>query len=518
MEQVLALISKRSPVIASIFVLLTTVFLLSRYFGSDVYEQIPLVGKELGNAEKRRKAYLDHAQDIYQKGYSRFKNRVFRLTGTDGDRIVLPRHLVDEVKDLPDDYISINKAFEKMNEEKYIKFGQNPDHGVFLVHVIRADLTRNLNRINPQLAAEAAFSVINELPPCDCDDWTPVVIYEKLLRIVAIVSGRIFLGPELCREEAWLHHAIHFTVDVFRAITKLKQWHPLLRPIGQYFIPELRGVAEHRRKAQEFLKPVILQRREMMRQGGPLPDDMLQWMLNKAEESNVGDNGMSEMLLGLSLAAIHTTTMTTTLALYDLVVRPDLVQEIREEIKSVLAANNGVISLHALYDMKLLDSLLKESQRTNVSSLVRFVRHVDKPVTLSDGTHLPAGAIIESPHKVILNDPERYSNPETFDPYRFMNLRTGNTADPLNYNNKEQYQFVTVTKDFMAFGYGRHACPGRFFAANEIKLILSRLLVEYDIKMPENITERYANITSGLDEMPDTTKEIMMRRVKSDEG
>jgi hypothetical protein len=25
------------------------------------------------------------------------------------------------------------------------------------------------------------------------------------------------------------------------------------------------------------------------------------------------------------------------------------------------------------------------------------------------------------------------------------------------YKNKEQYQFVTVTKDFMAFGYGRHA-------------------------------------------------------------
>lgn len=38
-----------------------------------------------------------------------------------------------------------------------------------------------------------------------------------------------------------------------------------------------------------------------------------------------------------------------------------------------------------------------------------------------------------------------------------MDLRAGSAVDPLNYKNKEQYQFVTVTKDFMHFGYGRHA-------------------------------------------------------------
>jgi hypothetical protein len=46
---------------------------------------------------------------------------------------------------------------------------------------------------------------------------------------------------------------------------------------------------------------------------------------------------------------------------------------------------------------------------------------------------------------------------QTFDARRFMDLRSGTAADPLGYKSKEQYQFVTVTKDFMAFGYGRHA-------------------------------------------------------------
>ena len=65
----------------------------------------------------------------------------------------------------------------------------------------------------------------------------------------------------------------------------------------------------------------------------------------------------------------------------------------------------------------------------------------------------------------------------------------------------------------MAFGYGRHACPGRFFAANEIKLIFSRILLEYDLRMPDGITERYPNIETGTDAMPDPTKEIMFKRI-----
>jgi len=33
-----------------------------------------------------------------------------------------------------------------------------------------------------------------------------------------------------------------------------------------------------------------------------------------------------------------------------------------------------------------------------------------------------------------------------------------------------------------AFGHGRHACPGRFFAATEMKLLLAYIIMNYDIK------------------------------------
>lgn len=59
--------------------------------------------------------------------------------------------------------------------------------------------------------------------------------------------------------------------------------------------------------------------------------------------------------------------------------------------------------------------------------------------------------------------------------------------------------FVNVNDQNLGFGYGRHACPGRFFANNEIKLILAKLLLEYDIKMVDGMTTRWPNIEHGAE-------------------
>jgi cytochrome P450 len=70
-----------------------------------------------------------------------------------------------------------------------------------------------------------------------------------------------------------------------------------------------------------------------------------------------------------------------------------------------------------------------------------------------------------------------------------------------------------VTKENMGFGYGRHACPGRFFAATEIKLIVARILLDYDFKLPEGQTKRYPNIAIANNYVPDMKKELVFRRI-----
>ncbi|OTB14586.1 hypothetical protein K445DRAFT_318993 [Daldinia sp. EC12] len=511
MDVVAPFLEERGPILASVAIILTSVFLATALFGSGS-STLPLVGQEYGSASKRRKAFVTRGLEFYKKGYESFKTKAFRVTTLDGDRIVLPRRLMEEVRQLPDDVVSIDKAFDVTNEHHRLGIGR-PQVTALVFNVVRGDLTRSLVRINPRLSAETERTIHEALPPCD--DWTSVVVYPTILRIVATISGALFIGPELCRSEEYLNASIGYTLDYVNGVQGLKKWNQWLRWIGRYFTPEVTKLYEDRKKAHAFLQPVLAKRREAIKKGGEVSDDALQWMMTKADELGFGDEVIAEAQLNLSMAAIHTTSLTVTMILYDLVVRPRVVEELREEIKTVLARHDGVTTSHALFEMKLLDSVMKESQRLNPANLVRFTRYVQKSVTLSDGTYLPAGYLIEAPHALAVMDPELYDNPEEFDAHRFLNLRKGTTQDKLGYKNKEQYQFVTVTKDFMHFGYGRHACPGRFFAANEIKLILARILLEYDFKMPEGLTERYVNINMGTDTLPDPTKEILFKRVKA---
>lgn len=75
-----------------------------------------------------------------------------------------------------------------------------------------------------------------------------------------------------------------------------------------------------------------------------------------------------------------------------------MIPELRKEIRSVMAANDNVMTTQALYQMKLLDSVMRESQRCNPATPVRLVREVLKTFKFSDGTEIPAGTTIGLPH------------------------------------------------------------------------------------------------------------------------
>lgn len=180
-----------------------------------------------------------------------------------------------------------------------------------MVHVVKSDHIRNLSQINPSLAYAVSQTVSDEVGTCN--GWTEINISQKLLRIVAIVSGHVFLGPDLCRRDEYLHASIDFTVDFFMAIAALKRCPKALSFVSEYWIPQCKTVNEHRRRVYDFLKPIFLERRALQSSGAEPPKDMLQWLLNKSDRFNVRtDEQLAETQLILGMAAIHTTTMIIT--------------------------------------------------------------------------------------------------------------------------------------------------------------------------------------------------------------
>lgn len=120
-----------------------------------------------------------------------------------------------------------------------------------------------------------------------------------------------------------------------------------------------------------------------------------------------------------------------------------------------------------------------------------------KAFTLSNGQIIPAGTTIECPTYAINYDDTLFEEAKKFDAFRFYKLREKATSekDPGQTSDAStQNQFVSVNQSNLAFGYGRHACPGRFFAGNELKLVVSIALLRYELKLAEGSEGRYPNM------------------------
>jgi hypothetical protein len=156
-----------------------------------------------------------------------------------------------------------------------------------------------------------------ELP--QTNTWTDVSINEKLLRIVAIASGRIFVGPELCRDEVYLDASINYTIDLMTAVHVVSLMPVWLRPIAAPWVQPIRKLQARIREADEFLRPIVAARRKAAEDPDyQKPDDMLQWLMDSQKKfGEKEDKELATHQLEISFAAIHTTTLTATNAYVD---------------------------------------------------------------------------------------------------------------------------------------------------------------------------------------------------------
>lgn len=216
--------------------------------------------------------------------------------------------------------------------------------------------------MNPTICAEVDSAVHEYMPPCE--DWTEVYINSKLVDIVAKVSGRVFVGPDLCQDPEYLDAGRNYTLNLIDSVRAVKKVRPWLRPFLAPRLPEIRRVREREEQATRFLQPIVQERMESKKNDDNWiePDDMLQWMINRSDgKASVAE--LAKLQLSLNFAAIHTTTMTATNILYTLASTPEYITPLREEIRSAMADNNGVITSNALQKMEKLDSYMKEVMR-----------------------------------------------------------------------------------------------------------------------------------------------------------
>lgn len=203
---------------------------------------------------------------------------------------------------------------------------------------------------------------------------------EVVLRIVAQVSSRAFLGTDLCRHEGWLRITREYTINSFEAAEQLRMWPSWLKYLVVWFLPTCRKLRVQVKEARQIIDATLKQRQELKAQhkalGKEMPrfDDAIEWIDQAAAAKGISYDATA-LQLALSLAAIHTTTDLLCQTLTRIAQNPDILGPLRDEIMSSLRENGWQKS--SLYNMKLLDSVIKESQRLKPTEIGRYSQRID---------------------------------------------------------------------------------------------------------------------------------------------
>ncbi|TVY46813.1 Cytochrome P450 monooygenase [Lachnellula occidentalis] len=484
----------RSPLVLSVVSFLIVAAFVRYLLNRPKRLNLPLVGSPASN---------DWAKDLIE-GTLQYPDTPFSMP-TSPPTVILPISMFDEVRYLPEKKASFDKLVREVFAGRHTGFGVSRPE---IVAAVKVDLTRNIARALDGLQDEVKYALDKEFG--SCHDWTSIEVYGKLARIVALLSGRVFVGRPLSREEEWISSTTQFAAHAHLARMAIVKWTSWLRPFVAPFLPEVQRLNQHKTRGAQLLTPLLkdcLARAQDEKSGLKGYEDeqgtMISWLLKHMAPKERDDPlvlGINQMML--SFAAIFTTSMATCHAVYDLACRPEYVEPLRKEINEVLREDGydldgeGLLKLKktSMSKLRKLDSFIKESQRLSPLAMISNTRVVTSDLTLSTGLVLPKGTRFGVASYAVHTsaDTTTYSpsynspgtkSPTEFDGFRFSNLRAMK-------GKENKHQFVTTSPESLNFGHGNHACPGRFFASNEIKVVLIELLRNWEFRLKGDVERK----------------------------
>lgn len=224
--------------------------------------------------------------------------------------------------------------------------------------------------------------------------------------------------------------------------------------------------------------------RERRAQADGERDDILSLLLQARDEEGraLTEQELRDELLTLLVAGHETTATALSWALYWLATRPEVQERLREELLSARAPANDPQELNTLLRLPYLQAVCNETLRIHPVGMLTFPRRLETPLTLA-GHHLEAGTVVMGCIYLAHRRPAVFSDPEHFDPDRFLSGSFGPTA-------------------FLPFGSGSRRCIGMAFAMFEMKVVLrhlvERFVLELDPSTPQPVQAVRRGLTSGL--------------------
>ncbi|KAJ6468009.1 cytochrome P450 [Mycena vitilis] len=480
-------------------------FLLVRHLGRK-RAHLPRVGRAgpLGYVWAVLRSVLD-SDGLVAEGWQKFGGKPFILPSMTGEWIALGPEYVELLRKSDDTVFNAPIRNIELFQPG-IMFGDIVSNPYHIGALIRSDLTKAMRSLVPEILEEAQMAIPEKLKIPDYQNSTNLPVFDTMVSLVARVSNRAMIGAPGCRDEKFLKRQVSVAAQSI-PMAQVLNWFPAFsRPAVWKTFSVLAGSKD---ECVRLLTPYVQARVEYAQQDNP--STITDLLLRYAPESDLNDaRRLAIRVVHLNMASIHTTSIFTTHALFELArLPPDQLAQIRDEMAAAIDSVGGVCNKAAVGKFYLIDSLLKEVGRYHSLFAVGSSRIALKEAVIADGVVLPPGSVVALAPKPLHFNPQVYPDPLTFDPFRFAKLRTGESG-----SSDIRQAFTTLSNDYIVFGVGTHACPGRFFAALKIKVILCEILMNYDVSFPVGDSTQPKPFAFNVFTMPNMTARLVFTKRK----
>jgi cytochrome P450 len=247
-----------------------------------------------------------------------------------------------------------------------------------MVAVVKQDLTRALPSLFDTIVDEVKFGLSNILRPSSekQTDTQQLSLYENMARVIALVSGRIFVGLPLSRDEQWIHSSVTYTSEGVTVAESpvLRPYPPFFRYLISSFLPQVRSLRKHqtlvRRKVEVLIaNHLVGEKRGIVENADSSNGRFLDWLLARYK-FKVDTSRIARDYLLAAAGAIPIASGLLSQVLLELATRPEHAQSLREELIDVIGKTG--YNHTTLAQLEYMDSYLKETQRPNPNLLSEY--------------------------------------------------------------------------------------------------------------------------------------------------
>ncbi|KAI1824870.1 cytochrome P450 [Xylaria intraflava] len=423
-------------------------------------------------------------------------NQVYCLHSLFGDSIALLPSMLRWLISQPESILSAKLA--QMGafsfRATFLRPGiiENPIHETLIARKLTVHL---LDRIEGDVWEEVGLA-LELLWGKDTQSWQEMNMVHTICRVIARATNRFVVGEELCRDEDYIENVIRYTSNIVTYGFLLNLFPSYLeRAAGAILTTPIRAAYS---QCSKHLIPLLSNLisnatpTEPYRFSSFLIANSAKFPLSSPERT---PDIISRRLLAVGVASIHTTTATACSFLLDIFSQPTAYSLLYDEARTSGSQWNDVCNHQRLNQMPRLDSALRESMRLwaiQTRVLKRKVVPADG-ITLPNGRHIPQGATVCISGWGLHHDENQYPRPFEFVHDRYLR----DSSEEESQSNAKPAMgasspaAIEPDEYFSPWGIGKHACPGRFFAVDIIKMIVTRILLEYEVEpletRPENV-------------------------------